>query len=170
MFNKYIPLILLAALAAPSFAEDRDHGKSDDRTILRFETMYAVDGAFLTPEGATDPNIRGIVGDYQAWKIKKFIKGELSADGMLNVEVRGLVFPNAPNDEDNFRAAVSCLTDDNGDMAVQNAITAPFPTGPEGNAKIKAHLQLPSPCVAPVVLIMNGDPAEGDAWFAVSGF
>jgi hypothetical protein len=31
-------------------------------------------------------------------------------------------------------------------------------------------MPLPSPCVAPIVMILNGDPAEGDVWFAVTGF
>lgn len=151
-------------LAMPSFAANKP------QKILQFTSMFAVDGAFLTPQGDKVPNIRGIVGDYQAWKINKFIRGRLFSDGRLIIEVRGLVFPNAPNDEDHFRALVSCLTNSNGQIVTQNAITPPFPTGPEGNANINAHLQIPSPCVAPIVMILNGDPAEGDAWFAISGF
>jgi len=159
-------------LAMPSFAED--HPKTDSievPEILRFNSMYAVDGAFLTPDGATEPTIRDIVGDYQSWKINKFIKGVLFSDGKLIIQVRGLIFGNNdPNDETQFRALVSCLTNDNGLIVTKNVITAPFPTGPEGNANIKAHLQLPRPCVAPIVMILNGNPLDGNAWFAVSGF
>lgn len=159
---------MLCMLAIPSFAAN--NSKISPQEILQFKTMNAVQGAFLTPEGLTDPNIRGIVGDYQAWKINKSIKGRLFADGRLIIQVRGLVFPDAPNDEDHFRALVSCLTESNGQIVTDNQITSPFPTGPKGNANINAHLQIPSPCVAPIVMILNGDPTEGDAWFAVSGF
>lgn len=153
-------------LAIPSFAAN-----NPPQEILQFKTMYAVNGAFLTPQGAPEPTIRDIVGDYQAWKINKFIKGRLFSNGRLIIEVRGLVFPDAPNDEDHFRALVSCLTNDNnGQIVPQNVITSPFITGPEGNANINAHLQLPHPCVAPIVMILNGDPNEGNAWFAISGF
>jgi len=163
MIKKYCLFIVLCLLVATSFAS------SSTNMVLRFNSMYPVDGAFLTPEGLTDPNIRGIVGDYQPW-ILKSSKGELKADGRLLVQVRGLVFPNAPNDETAFRALVSCLTDDHGVVVTQNVISDPFPTGPKGDATITAHLALPHPCVAPIVMILNGDPNEGNVWFAVSGF
>lgn len=167
----YILILSCMLLAMPSVADEnsfRAPFKIDE--VLTFETMYAVDGAFLTPQGETNPNIRGIVGDYQAWKINKFIKGQLFSNGWLIVKVRGLVFPNAPNDETFFRALVSCQTENGGQITTQNVTTAPFPTGPQGNADIKAHLQLPSPCVAPIIMILNGNPSEGDTWFAMSGF
>jgi len=167
MYRKYLCSFILLILAIPCFAEDRWKAKNEE--ILRFKNMYAVDGVFLTPQDATKPNIRGIVGDYQTWKINKETNGVLFANGRLLVDVRGLVFPDAPNDEDHFRAAVSCLTDVNGVVGYQNVISLPFPTGPKGNARINALLELPSPCVAPIVMILNGDPAEGDAWFAISG-
>ena len=158
--------IALCAVALPAFA---GHSHDSQGVFLTFENMYAVDGPFITPEGFADPNIRGVPGDYQAWKINKFIKGRLFNNGRLVIQVRGLVFPNAPNDEDNFRALVSCLTEDGDQIATVNVTTAGFPTGPAGNAVINAKLQLPNPCVAPIVMILNGDPAEGDVWFAVTG-
>ena len=146
------------------------HLPESQGVFLTFQNMYAVDGPFITPEGFADPNIRGVPGDYQAWKINKFIKGWLFTNGRLVIQVRGLVFPNAPNDEDNFRALVSCLTEDGDQISTVNVTTAGFPTGPAGNANINAKLHLPNPCVAPIVMILNGDPAEGDVWFAVTGF
>lgn len=167
-FRKYISILMLWILALPAFAVDMS-SPSHTREILSFSTMYAVGGAFLTPEHQTDPNIRGVVGDYQAWKIGRFIRGKLLSDGQLFVTVRGLVFPNAANDETHFRALVSCLTESNQEITTQNIITDPFPTGPAGNANIHAHLQLPSPCVAPIVMILNGNATDGNVWFAVSG-
>ena len=168
MFRKYIYVLLLCMLTIPSFAAKKQVVIPQE--ILQFDTMYAVDGAFLTPQGDKTPNIRGIVGDYQAWKINNPTHGRLFSNGRLIIDVHGLVFPNAPNDEDHFRALVSCLTSHNGRIVTRNVITPPFPTGPEGNANINAHLQIPRPCVAPIVMILNGDSTEGNAWFAISGF
>lgn len=169
--SKIYLLTFLCVLATPSFAEGNPAASIyNQQEILMFQTMYAVDGAFLTPQGETQPNIRDIPGDYQAWKINKFIKGKLYSNGKLMINVQGLVFPDAPNDEANFRALVSCLTDESGQIVTQNVITAPFPTGREGNANIQANLKIPNPCVAPIVMILNGDPAEGNVWFAVTGW
>lgn len=147
--------------------------KPHPQTLTRFDNMYAVEGAFVTAEGQSEPNIRGIVGDSLPWKINKHIKGALRSDGLLTLEVKGLVFPDAPNDESNFRALVSCLTTtyygNYSYVVTQNVITEPFPTGPKGDAKIKTHLELPTPCVAPIIMILNGDAVEGDKWFAVTG-
>ncbi|MFZ2726765.1 MAG: hypothetical protein WAX77_10980 [Methylococcaceae bacterium] len=166
MFRKYLYGFIILLLSTPVFAV----ANPMPQEILHFKTMYAVDGAFLTPDGATVPNVRDVVGDYQAWKINKFIKGHLFSDGRLIVKVRGLVFPNAPNDEYYFRALVSCLTNNNGFIATQNVISDSVWTNPAGNADFNQQLQLPSPCVAPVVMILNGDSTEGNVWFAISGF
>jgi hypothetical protein len=182
MFRNHIYILMLCMLALPSFAEDHssnDSGKA--REILRFDTMYAVDEPFLSHEQAqsSDPKIRNILGDYSPWKIGKSTKGTLSADGTLMVKVRGLVFTDAPNDEENFRALVSCLTFENNLIVEKNITTDPFPTGGphnnpnligKGNANIKAHLTLPRPCVAPIVMILNGNKDDGDLWFAVTGY
>ena len=71
-----------------------------------------------------------------------------------------------------FRAVVSCLTKDAGGApATVNVATAPFPatTGPAstggGNAKIEAWLNLPSPCIAPIVFVTS----PGGNWFAATG-
>jgi hypothetical protein len=130
--------------------------------ILRFKTMYPVDGPFLNSTA-----IRHVPGDESPWIIKKFANGILYSNGRLIIHVRGLVFPDRPNDEDNFRGLVSCLTEDGNNIVESNVITQPFPTGPEGNADIDAVVALPNPCVAPIVMILAGSE---DKWFAVTGF
>src|SRR6476659_1648813 len=86
------------------------------RVILRFGTSYGVDGPFLGPSNA----IRGIPGDDLPWEVQR-IEGSLLSDGRLTIAVRGLVFKDDPsvppnlrgiNDEDEFRAVVSCLTEE----------------------------------------------------------
>jgi hypothetical protein len=191
MFKKQFYFLLLCLIAAPVFADEHSSEQNNihylqikhhvpPRTILEFNSMYGVDGPFLSHEVTqpSDPKIRGIIGDYSPWKIGKSTKGALFSDGTLFIKVRRLVFTNEPNDEENFRALVSCLTFENNLIVEKNVITGPFPTGgPQndpaligyGNANIKAHVSLPQPCIAPIIMILNGDKNEGDLWFATTG-
>jgi len=185
MLRNQIYILLLWMLAMPAFAaygspNNSNNSNSTAREILRFDTMYAVNGPFVShvPAQLSDPTIRDILGDSLPWKINKSIKGVLSANGLLKVQVRGLVFPYSPNDEAYFRALVSCQAVENNVIVVKNLITAPFRTGgrhnnpnliAKGNADIKARLQLPRPCVAPIIMILNGDAQAGNLWFAVTG-
>ena len=139
--------------------------------ILAFDTMFGVDGPFIG--GAN--SIRGIVGDEAPWVIARFAHGSLNEDGHLRLKVRGLVFGNDPrvpagevgkNDEADFRAAVSCLTEDAaGNVTTANVITAGFPATARGDSNIEATLVLPKPCVDPIVFVLAGSE---DKWFAVT--
>lgn len=170
-----------ASYGSPNNSNNSNGNSSTGREILRFDTMYAVNGPFVShaPAQSTDPTIRDVLGDSLPWKINKSIKGVLTANGTLKIQVRGLVFPDRPNDEENFRALVSCQTVENNAIIVKNLITGPFRTGgrnnnpnliAKGNADIKTRLSLPRPCVAPIVMILNGDGQVGNFWFAVTGF
>ena len=64
-----------------------------------------------------------------------------------------------------FRAVVSCLTIVNGAVATSNVSTEPFPASTDGDAKIKARIALPDPCVAPIVFVTS----PTGAWFAATG-
>jgi hypothetical protein len=175
---------LFLAVALPAFAEMGDGmggigmggGKGggdrmrhdDHKVVLSFNTMFGVDDPFVGDPGT----IRGIPGDEAPWEIKS-ARGFLSASGHLVINVRGLVFkddPRAPagevgkNDETSFRALVSCLSTDATNPV--NLETQGFPTGEKGNAFINARLSLPSPCVAPIVMILAGSE---DKWFAITG-
>jgi hypothetical protein len=139
----------------------------DDEKILDFDTMVGVQGAFV---GATNP-IRGVNGGGVAWMLEKG-EGRLSTAGHLDVEVEGLVIASGPNTGNNpvssFRAIVSCLTSDGG---TRNLTTAAFPatTGPAseggGDSRITADLELPQPCIAPIVFVTS----PGGSWFATTG-
>jgi hypothetical protein len=59
---------------------------------------------------------------------------------------------------------VSCLTTASPDTG-QTVFTDPMPASPAGNARIRAHLALPKPCVAPVVFVTS----PTNAWFATTG-
>jgi len=182
MFRICKLILILSMLVMPVFAvnaEGFSHNNKPPKTIIHFNTMFGVDKPFLSsnPSQPSDPTVRGVLGDYQPWKINRSVNGQLFADGRLIINIKGLIFGDgSPNDEDHFRALVSCqLTPDvpGGKAATfSKFITNPFPVhNPigEGNANINAKIPLPSPCVAPVVMILNGDPAEGDVWFAITG-
>jgi len=142
------------------------------RVVLDFGTMYGVDEAFV---GEANP-IRGIPGDELPWEIEHGIHGRLSTNGHLRIRVRGLVFTHDPevppekqgtNDETEFRGAVSCLTEDSGQVVTTNLMTQGFKATPSGNSDIDAQLQLPEECIAPIIFVLAGSENK---WFAVSGF
>lgn len=142
------------------------------KTLLAFNTMYGVDGPFV---GETNP-IRGVPGDELPWEIARSVHGRLESDGHLQLNVRGLVFTNddvvppelrGKNDETEFRALVSCLSEDGDAVVERNVTSGGFKANEQGDSRIDAHLTLPDPCVAPIVMVLAGSE---DKWFAVNGF
>ena len=142
------------------------------QTVLEFQTMVGVNGVFL---GGVNP-LRGVSGGGLPWVLDD-AKGELKDNGKLEIEVRGLVVPGDSscgtdcNPAPFFQAVVSCLTvDATGQMVIDNVKTE---NGAEvmigdpkaGNAKIEALLDLPEPCMAPIVLVTS----PTGAWFGVTG-
>lgn len=166
-----VPLVALSASAGTA----RDRGPSpregrEARVLQAFDTMYGVDGPFI---GDGFP-IRGIIGDELPWEVRE-ARGRLDADGHLTIRIRGLVFKDAigvppeivgTNDEPTFRAAVSCWTEAGDHVDTINVITQGFPATRSGDSTIRATLELPNPCVAPIVLVLAGSE---DKWFAVAG-
>lgn len=141
---------------------------ADQTEIVEFDVMVGI------PQGLTGTQnpIRGINGGGLPWKLRS-ASGELRDTGELDIKIRGLVFADGPNLDANtvpaFRAIVSCL---GADGSVQNVMTDPFPatTGPAssggGNARIKATVALPQPCIAPIIFVTS----PNGAWFAATGF
>lgn len=178
--KKLTTLVLAAAivLAGVSFSLQAADARAKEVSIMEFDTMVGVPKAYT---GVSNP-IRGINGGGLPWVIGA-AKGELKQSGDLEVRVTGLVLD--PNDPDviarglagqnpipNFRAIVSCQSlDASGTANTVNLSTDLFPatTGPAssggGNAKIETHVDLPKPCIAPIIFVTS--PAN--AWFAVTG-
>ena len=139
--------------------------------ILDFQSMVGVTKALGGAAGA----IRGINGAGLPWVVDS-AKGKLSGDGRLEVKVKGLVIdPDDPdaiargvagtNPSPTFVAVVSCLT---ATGAIENKATAAFPatTGlGGGDARVEAQLDLPEPCIAPIILVTS----PTGAWFATTG-
>jgi hypothetical protein len=116
------------------------------------------------------------VGDELPWEIVGGVHGRLTNRGHLRIRVRGLVFTHDPevppekqgtNDEDQFRAVVSCLVEQGGQIVTQNVTTQGFAATPSGDSDIDAQIQLPEECVAPIIFIIAGSEEK---WFAVTGF
>jgi hypothetical protein len=117
--------------------------------------------------GSANP-INGVPGAGAAWRIDRG-RGELRTDGTLEVEVEGLVLVNTGvNPQAAFRAVVACQTIVNGQAATARDVTASFPATPQGDSKIEAQVNVPSPCFDPAVFVTTGagDPPR---WFAVTG-
>jgi len=165
--KKLLPLAVcaLAVVMLPSASGDAPIH------VLSFHRMYAVDGPFLGEDNA----IQGVPGDELPWVLKS-ANGSLTTKGQLNISVKGLVFSDDDkvpadlqgiNDETEFRALVSCLTEDDQGQVVQvHVVTQGFPATVTGNCQIHAKIELPDPCIAPVVFVMAGSE---DKWFAVTG-
>jgi hypothetical protein len=157
---KKLVLSLLAALLPLTANAAQD--------ILRFGTMYGVEEAFL------NRSLRGVQGDELPWEVGT-ANGFLTTDGHLKITVTGIVFSDDPsvpkelqgiNDEAEFRAVVSCLTDHKGHIVVENVTTHGYPATRSGDSVIDARVRLPNPCVAPVIFVISGDENH---WFAVTG-
>ena len=148
-------------------------GQSDEpRHLLVFDTMNGVDGPFLDPANA----ILGVVGDERPWVVGS-ARGFLDADGHLRIVLRGLAAADdgrvardaqAPDDGRTLRALVACLSEDERGALVEVKIeTEAFAADARGDALLDTRVDLPEPCLAPVVFVMAG---SDDRWFAVSGF
>jgi hypothetical protein len=153
--------------AATTVMADNDGRGHEGRTILEFDTMTPVVAPFTGP---THP-IRGIGGGGVPWVIQRG-EGELSSNGKLEVEVRGLVIASTGvNPVAQFIAAVNCLTTSSPDTGV-TLLTAPVNVGPQGNARFEARLNLPHPCIAPIVFVGTPAVVNNQAslrWFATTG-
>jgi hypothetical protein len=181
MMRKLLFALALASFVswtAPSRADEgreneqgdqgREHRDTRPSLILAFRTMYGVDGPFLG-----DANkIRDVEGDESPWGITS-ARGSLDTTGRLRILVRGLVFTDNPdpsligtNDEPTFRGLVSCLTENGNAVDTANVMTSGFPASGSGDSIIDAHVELPNPCVAPIVFVLAGSE---DKWFAVTG-
>jgi hypothetical protein len=62
-------------------------------------------------------------------------------------------------------AIVSCETVEAGAAKMTNVATAPAPATTTGDSRIEATVQLPNPCIDPVVFVTT----TNGAWLAASG-
>ena len=143
-------LLAVLALGSGSVAADSSGhgGKITDTT--------------LTGIPVANQALLGVPGGGRPWTL---VRGDakLWADGWLDVKVHGLLLGTGGTNEGTNpvtlgRAIVVC----NGVDKVQSG-TVPFSA--DGDARVMAQLNLPSPCLAPVIFFGSA----GGSWFAVSG-
>jgi hypothetical protein len=172
---KKVLLVTLSAIMFLSlfFAGSVSTAAADESKVLQFNTMVGVPRPYT---GAANP-IRGLSGGGLPWVIE-FASGKLSPNGDVNVLVKGLVLdPNDPdviargiggtNPSPNFKVIVSCLSKDaDGNPTTVNVSTGLFPADGAGNAHIEDTVNLPQPCIAPILFVTN----PNSAWFAATGF
>jgi hypothetical protein len=179
MGKRMIGLLVTAfVLSSVLFSLRAPAASAEGHVILEFDRMTGVPLAYT---GAKSP-IRGVNGGGIPWVIGEG-KGKLRQSGELEIEVQGVVFdPNDPtaiargiagtNTVANFRAIVSCQSiDANGIASVVNVTTDLFPAtlgaakDGGGNAEIEAKLNLPKPCIAPIIFVTS----PTGSWFAATG-
>jgi hypothetical protein len=121
--------------------------------------------ASMTGIPAGGPTLEGVAGGGLPWVLDRG-DARLFADGRLQVSVRHLVLASGPlagtNPIPTGRAIVAC----NGGATTVMTDTVPYSA--DGNATVDAQVDLPSPCLGPVVFFA-GQTAGGPRWFAVSG-
>lgn len=129
-------VIGVSALAATSSAS-ADSGGVPRSDILR---------APLQGSSLSDPPLFGLVRGGAPWVISEGT-ARLRADGLLQVEVEGLIIPTRG---DNPLATLSATVVCNGrDVRT----TAPVPFSTAGDARIETRVSLPTRCLAPAVLL-----------------
>jgi hypothetical protein len=163
-------VVAIAASAAAAALGARTAASADPGNLLEFESMAPVTGPYV---GAANP-IRSLAGGGLPWMITSGM-GVLQRDGHLVVHVRGLVLadqsPVPPslqgtNPVPDFEAIVSCQSiSTQGAGTITNVSTGLFPANAEGDSNIEATVNVPSPCIAPIVFVAS----PGNAWFATTG-
>ncbi len=137
--NRYAALVLgvaIAALAAVPAAIG--HGKHD---LLRSGIVGS------TPDG---PVLFGVSPGGKPWVANRHSRVRVERDGDVRIKVRGLVIPVAPFNGTNPIATLAASLICNG-MVVGTTDTVPF--SPAGDANIRAEMDVPTPCLAPAVLL-----------------
>jgi hypothetical protein len=157
-------VISVAVLALGLVGIASTAGSAEPPTILKASTMVGVTGPYVGTAIPATP-IRGVNGGGIPWNISD-AKAVLLADGHLEIKVEGLVLATTGmNPVNMFRGLVSCQTISGTTATVTNVSTDPFPATMTGNSKIAQTLDLPDPCIAPIVFVTS----PTGSWFAATG-
>jgi hypothetical protein len=168
-FRWLLVALVMALIGSVPVLVSSSSASADPGAILRFDVMTPVTGPYV---GTGNP-IQMVPGGGLPWMIGSG-EGSLSRDGRLEIHVRGLVLADSPavpatlrgtNPVADFEAIVSCQTITGGMATVTNVTTGQFPASTRGNADIRTRVNLPHPCIAPIVFVAS--PAG--AWFAATG-
>jgi hypothetical protein len=164
MRKVWILPVVVMALAVGLIAQ-ASAGNGPGSTVLKVKTMVGT----IAPYTGTANPIRGIAGAGSPWSIDT-ANGKLDENGDLSIKVTGLIITGTgANPVPLFRAVVSCQSIADGTAVVVNRVTAPFPATTTGDAAFKGNVDLPKPCIAPIVFVTNGTGDPPGVWFSVTG-
>lgn len=139
-------------------------------TCLFAVSTVADEIAFLSPIVGSNPGvtIAGVKSGGAPWVVSHGF-AVLNDEGRLRVDLRGLILPSVgtPGPVTAVAASVVC-----GDAVAATTDSALLSV--DGNAEIRAKLQMPSPCLGTIVLIraaaFNGTPLPAPGpWIAATG-
>ena len=137
--HRYTVFLAGAAAAALAIVPAAIGGSNQD--LLR----SGVAGSTPAPTG---PVLFGINPGGKPWVANRHSSIRVKRNGEVRIKVFGLVIPGntPPNPVPTLVASLVC----NG---VVVAATDPVPFSPDGNAMFRDKLMVPTPCVAPVILL-----------------
>jgi hypothetical protein len=157
----------LAATSVIAVSAGISYAGGKDRTVYRADVMAGVIPPYTGPTNA----IRGVPGGGAPWAIAD-AEIRVRESGRVDVEVEGLVIgPGGPaavlgtNPVPLQKVIVSCLSIANGLPTTVNVSSETFNVDNDGDGEARVHVDLPSPCFAPIVFVASA----GGSWFAVSG-
>jgi hypothetical protein len=172
--SRVIAGFALAAVGVLAVSAGISYAGGNDHTVLRGDVMVGVSAPYTGP---TNP-IRGINGGGAPWVIGD-AEYKLRDDGRVDIEFEGLVIgPTGPpaiagtNPVLVQKVLVSCLSKDAaGAPTTVNASSETFGVDANGDAKARVHVDLPSPCIAPILFVTSpASPTNPTgSWFASSG-
>lgn len=124
--------------------------------------------------GANRP-VRTVNSGGVPWVVAAGSETRLTGDGRLRADIRGLLITGTGGALDGTTgpvtqvvAALTCTNAASGDAGAPSIVaTATAPLSAAGNARIDENVAVPSPCIAPVVLIRAN--AAAGPWIAASG-
>jgi hypothetical protein len=138
----WIPGVVVVALAVVLIAQ-ASAGNGPGSTVLKFKTMVGTVAPYTGPGNA----IRGVSGAGAPW----------------------IITGTGANPVPTFRAVVSCQSIVGGAAVIVNRVTPPFPATTTGDAAFKGNVDLPKPCLAPIVFVTAGTGDPPGVWFSVTG-
>jgi hypothetical protein len=140
-------------------------GSGDGRKVLEARVLAGLPQEYTAPVAGAAGAIRGVPSAGAAWSIGD-AEADLRSDGRLEIEVQGLIVTVRGNNPlTQFGATVSCQTIVNGAPAVTNVRTALFDANTAGDAQTEQDVDLPTPCLAPIVFVTT----PGGSWIATTG-
>ena len=144
----------------------KGHGHGNGHKLLQTNLIGNLAGEL--PGTTADAPIHGIATAGRSWSIKRG-SASLSRGGKFRLSVRGLVLASGAAIGTNggiatVQAALFCGADTETTPAFKSD---PVPFSADGDARVRAHIAVPSRCIRPVVLVLI---ANGTRFIAASGF